>query len=170
MALTKEKIQEIEAITADILREVGYENDEENAVNLDAIAEKYELKIYETEFKDKKVSGAYIKETKEIYVAKKEPYFRKLFTTAHEMGHFFLHTNYTGEIAYRKQEIDTPDEKQKLIEQEANWFAASLLMPQDKVLAVWKYFPEVNQIAQIFNVSNVAALWRINYFKKVGAI
>lgn len=171
MALTKERIEEIEAIAQDLLREVGYgENEEKFQVDLTIIAEKYGLKIYATDFKKEKISGAYIKDSKEIYVAKNESYFRKLFTIAHEMGHFFLHNNYTGEIVYRKQDMTTVEPDQKTVEQEANWFAASLLMPRDSVKSVWKYFPAVNSIAEIFNVSNVAALWRVNYLRGAGVI
>lgn len=51
---------------------------------------------------------------------------RDRFTIAHELGHYFLHSN-QGRIpiiAYRSGS--------GRLEWEANWFAASLLMPSDK--------------------------------------
>lgn len=58
------------------------------------------------------------------------PYYtsprRDCFTVAHELGHYFLHSR-QGEIpivAFRKGSTR--------IEWEANWFAASLLMPEEE--------------------------------------
>ena len=50
---------------------------------------------------------------------------RDRFTVAHELGHYFLHSNQgeTQIIAHRKGSTR--------IEWEANWFAAGLLMPRE---------------------------------------
>jgi hypothetical protein len=54
---------------------------------------------------------------------------RDRFTVAHELGHYFLHSDQGAQpmVAYRKGSTR--------IEWEANWFAASLLMPRQKFRA-----------------------------------
>lgn len=75
---------------------------------------------------------------------------RDRFTIAHELGHYFLHSN-QGEIpiiAYRKGT--------GRLEWEANWFAASLLMPQEKFAAAIQH-DSLAAIAARFGVSIEAA-------------
>ncbi len=69
----------------------------------------------------------------------------------HELGHFFLHSN-MGEVpivAYRQGSTR--------IEWEANWFAASLLMPKVEFLAALKETDDLTRIAAKFKVSCEAA-------------
>lgn len=170
MALGTQRIEEIEAVAADVLREIEYGSEKSFAVDLHLIAEKYGLKLTDVDFTEEDVSGAFVKEDGEIFVNKKDPIFRKKFTIAHELGHYFLHSDFTAEIVYRKNgEVDITEEE-RIIEQEANWFAASLLMPREAVKAAWRYFPDVLKIAEIFDISTVAATWRIKYLKEEGII
>lgn len=76
---------------------------------------------------------------------------RDRFTVAHELGHYFLHSN-QGEqpiVAYRKGSTR--------IEWEANWFAAALLMPRDKFKAACAKIDNLAVIAAKFGVSTDAA-------------
>ena len=62
---------------------------------------------------------------------------RKAFTSAHEVGHWILHRQYVKEASRLEPEANTiicrsADAKQP-IEWQADFFAASLLMPEDKV-------------------------------------
>jgi Zn-dependent peptidase ImmA (M78 family) len=66
----------------------------------------------------------------------KDSYTRRRFTVAHEMGHYVLHSNANELfvdnfflIKFRKNNIYTKEEYSQ--EQEANAFAAALLMPED---------------------------------------
>ena len=81
---------------------------------------------------------------------------RDRFTVAHELGHYFLHSSQgsTPIIAYRSGSTR--------IEWEANWFAASLLMPKVEFTAALRNLRDVNQVARKFGVSSAAAEVRKN--------
>ncbi len=82
---------------------------------------------------------------------------RDRFTIAHELGHYFLHAGQgkVPVVAYRSGSTR--------IEWEANWFAASLLMPLDKFGdALQEYEGDVEQVAFKFGVSVEAATVRKN--------
>jgi Zn-dependent peptidase ImmA (M78 family) len=77
---------------------------------------------------------------------------RDRFTIAHELGHYFLHSN-QGEIplvAYRSGSTR--------IEWEANWFAASLVMPADEFKTSLRQLNgRIESVAFQFGVSVEAA-------------
>ncbi len=122
----------------------------------------------------KKEDGRY-----KISVQKKDHYYRKRFTMAHELGHFLLHGNLIGEgvddnVAYRSVPEGnfynpkiTPRE-----ETEANQFAASVLMPEmlllPRIQGVTEAFtPDfVNTLAREFQVSQQAMRIRIDSLRK----
>lgn len=78
---------------------------------------------------------------------------RDKFTLAHELGHYFLHFNSEDE---RKMAARMGSGR---IEWEANWFAASLLMP--KSLIETKRLDSAYAIASYFGVSLQAASVRL---------
>lgn len=103
----------------------------------------------------------WVEETGSIYVHREYDFdiilprytspLRDRFTICHELGHFFLHSN-MGEVpivAYRQGSTR--------IEWEANWFAASLLMPKVEFLAALKETDDLTRIAAKFKVSCEAA-------------
>jgi Zn-dependent peptidase ImmA (M78 family) len=173
MKLTSQDILKIEAIVTDILQEFGYDLTNPKSIpfpiDLKAIAEKYGLKIKMTEFPDDEVSGLFNRNDKEIIVSSKEPYNRQIFTIAHELAHFFLHKSKEEEVLFRKT-LTNPDDTNQKIEAEANWFAASLLIPKEYLKLYWRFFPDINEIANLFGVSNIAAYWRIHNLEKEGVI
>lgn len=83
---------------------------------------------------------------------------RIYFTIAHELGHYFLHKD-----ELEKGMIVDDEETQRLFcidgslsddkEKEANYFAATLLMPEDAVKKTWEKLKDVDQCASIFSVS-----------------
>lgn len=79
---------------------------------------------------------------------------RDKFTLAHEMGHYFLHFN--NEDSKRMAARMGSGQ----IEWEANWFAASLLMPKSLIDA--KHLDTAFAIASYFGVSLQAADVRLN--------
>lgn len=98
-----------------------------------------------------------------ILINRSKPKTRQQFTIAHELGHFFLHSeiihtkqgfvdgegNLDGEkVLYRLD--DTLSTK---IEAEANRFAASLIMPKEYVESAWNELRNVEECARVFNVS-----------------
>lgn len=62
-----------------------------------------------------------------IYVSQANSYAKNRFTIAHEIGHYILHSR-LGKITGKAQRFPSIQHDSK-IEIEANWFAASFLMP-----------------------------------------
>ncbi len=106
-----------------------------------------------------------------ILVNKTKPLTRRNFTIAHELGHYFLHQSEVkkemiidgdnvldraGMLYRRDENLSTK------LESESNNFAASFLMPTDLVKEVWKKLKNVEECAQVFNVSVEAMSIRLS--------
>lgn len=72
---------------------------------------------------------------------------RNRFTIAHELGHYFLHSD-GGKTAIRIFR-----EGSDRCEWEANWFAAGFLLPAKRFREDWKKSPSVSGIAELYQVS-----------------
>lgn len=121
----------------------------------------------------RKLDGHY-----KISIQKNDHYFRKRFTMAHELAHFFLHRDKIGEgvddnVAYRSTEdgnfynrMITPKE-----ETEANQLAASLLMPEHLLIPYIngqnskELDTLANELSNKFQVSPAAMKIRLNSLK-----
>ncbi len=111
------------------------------------------------------VAGFHDAEKKIIYIAADDSPQRKLFTIAHELGHIFLgHPNYSVVFRLPKRDADYPE-----VEQEANSFAAHLLMPS---FMLWKYIQKYHlnrgnyeKMAEIFGVPMSAMQHTLSYLK-----
>lgn len=167
MVLIKDKKQEIEAKTVDILETYyGYIENIKPPIKASAILDKTGLKIISAKFKDENVSGYYNKKEKRIYVSSSENIRRQIFTIAHELGHFYLHADLNEETFYRQQALNINEEHDER-EEEANLFAASLLMPKELVEIYWSYSRNWEEMANIFIVSKSAMFFRL---KNLGLI
>lgn len=82
---------------------------------------------------------------------------RKLFTIAHELGHYFLHRHQKSQFTCHIEQ----SYRLSRLEQEANRFAAELLMPAE---TIYKYlqqqYPQ-SRIANLLGVSESAVKYRI---------
>lgn len=97
---------------------------------------------------------------------------RQRFTIAHELGHFILHgtkdelfVDKEFKVMFRNQRSSTGELKR---EQEANAFAASILMPVDLLVTeienhAYDMTDEsaIKKLAKIFDVSQLAMTYRI---------
>lgn len=162
MSLLKEKINEIESKAREVLVDTENKNGEiELPIDLGKILEKNKITLKMGDF-DNDIVGAYDRKSKTIYISKSDPYSRKAFTTAHELGHYFLHENKENEVFYRRSIINLnssnalPSE-----EQEANWFAASLLMPKESISVYWDRINNIADMARMFGVSYTAMEYRL---------
>ncbi|MBQ7080245.1 MAG: ImmA/IrrE family metallo-endopeptidase [Fibrobacter sp.] len=88
---------------------------------------------------------------------------RQRFTLAHELGHYFLHSK-QGAVPLKAFRLGT-----SMAEQEANYFAAELLMPEDMFKADFRSLPEtlnqdekISRMAQMYHVSFTAANVRLS--------
>lgn len=88
---------------------------------------------------------------------------RKRFTMAHELGHYFLHSR-QGAVSLKAFRLGT-----SLAEQEANFFAANLLMPEEEFKKRWNSSKSkveafrIAEMASLFHVSTAAAAARAEY-------
>lgn len=108
-------------------------------------------------------------DTLTLLVNQADPPYRKRFTIAHELGHHFLHLMSDGEFVdgeanlFRMPQEDakelTPDRRQEI---QANMFAAALLMPEEHIRSEWPRLRSIDEMAQLFNVSESAMGIRID--------
>jgi len=91
-----------------------------------------------------------------IYLPEQTPERRDRFTIAHELGHYFLHAKQgkVPGVAFRSL-------KYQRQEWEANWFAASLLMPAEEFMQAYERERDPSVLASAFGVSVAAARVRI---------
>lgn len=98
------------------------------------------------------VSGFYDAEDDAIYIAKGEYPKRQTFTIAHELGHRLLHREWAASNDYR---VMLRDQSQMVIdekEQEANAFAAHLLVPRN-MLDDYRHVASIEELSNLFVVS-----------------
>lgn len=97
-----------------------------------------------------------------IYLASHTHQKRDRFTIAHELGHYYLHYLFKDEpkpIAADRY----PDGSSDRAEWEANWFAASFLMPREKFKEIFNQKNDIKAVAESFNVSVRAAELHAEY-------
>lgn len=86
---------------------------------------------------------------------------RMTFTIAHELAHFILHRNYAQSNAYQVMPRQNDySEKKPPEEQEADCFAAELLVPNE-MLKKYKDYASPRELARIFAVSEDVILNRL---------
>lgn len=163
MGLTSSEIEKIEWQTWDLLADTYEGKIIIPPIDINLVVAKSNLILSFGVFKDINIDGAYDKSNRVIYVAKGQRYERQVFTVAHELGHYYLHPDKASETFYRGQspEVLSPEVQQE--EQEANWFAASLLMPKPLVQAIWPLLGNnTAELAKRFSVSSSAASYRLH--------
>lgn len=128
------------------------------------IAEKNGIKILQSDLYE--MSGALRKEGEDwvIYVNKSDSSQRKLFTIAHELGHFFVHKKERDEFIDGQLISRNEQEKNAAIELEANEFAGNLIMPEQEIkqkipAAITE--ETIQELARSFNVSTLAMETRL---------
>lgn len=97
------------------------------------IAKDEGIKILESDLYE--MSGALRKENSHwvIYVNRGDSEQRKLFTIAHELGHFFVHRELCDEFVDGQLISRTEQQRYATQELEANEFAGNLMMPETLV-------------------------------------
>lgn len=86
---------------------------------------------------------------------------RDRFSIAHELGHYFLHSD-QGTIPIWAERFGSTRP-----EWEANWFAAGFLMPRAEFLAELSSDKNIEQVARTFDVSVQAAEVRRAYLHSI---
>jgi Zn-dependent peptidase ImmA (M78 family) len=93
-----------------------------------------------------------------IFVRYNAPNTHKRFTIAHELGHLFLHSNENMLNIYFR---DTSYSVSNDMEQQANRFAANILIPEFELIALIKQGKTKEQMANYFDVSQGVLDWQI---------
>lgn len=96
-----------------------------------------------------------------IHVSEFTSLERDRFTIAHELGHLMLHfpkikEKYRSATMRATRYVNPSDETQRRAEWEANWFAASFLMPEKKFRDTYKNACDITKCQQLFKVSGAA--------------
>lgn len=174
--ISKSRKLELEQISSQVL----FNNDMYKLpVNLLKIANNCGITVYDADFErlgNKNVSGAirYIDNEFSILLNKEEPYERKRFTLAHELGHFFLDNDIlksskihvdtlyraAPESSYIAQQRESRLEMTS--EKEIDYFAGALLMNEMMLKKVWEIENNVQKLAKIFGVSRSAMIVRLD--------
>lgn len=110
--------------------------------------------IYEENWPDR-LSGLTNKTQKTIRINKKHHPLRQRFSLAHEFGHICLEHDLV--LAERIEGEDVKNE----IEKEADEFAAELLMPIDVFKKAFSANPDLEALAEMFEVSTTAVSVRL---------
>ena len=131
-------------------------------VDLIKIANNNNIEVYKSEVEEK-ISGAikyYKKEDKFIILLnEKDSEFRRRFTLAHELGHYFLHKDI---LKSDEIHVDTlyrmPSEK----EREVDYFAGALLINKKLLEKMYLKTTSISALSQIFEVSESAMTVRLD--------
>ena len=164
--LSKDNQTRIDSVIADIKAQM--DDEYYPLVGLNVMAEKLGIKIFESDLTE--IAGSLsgfityedpvTKSHPQIFIEKTMSPERKKFTLAHELGHHFLHEG----MKLRLDNLDySSNGKDTVEESEANYFAATLLMPKELVLKLLDKRKSVEEIANYFQVSLSAARNRIKW-------
>lgn len=160
MALTQEKIREIEGKAHDVLIDAYGSEPVAPPIDLSKIVTRFAMSIKQGDFGRADISGAYDRKNRTIYIAQNDHYSRQAFTIAHEIGHYLLHESKNEETFFRVDALKFNGQKPAM-EQEADWFAAALLMPKRLVERLWVATFDIERMARLFRVSYSAMDYRL---------
>lgn len=159
----------VENIASEVLRENFIS---EPPVPVYELARNYGYEVVEAELPSN-IAGLVDIKKNIIFINKSDTDTRKAFTVAHELGHIKLHASELEKnpdlgILYR-QPLGEKNGDEK--EQEANFFAASLLVPETMYEEVLKQYKDVlpeNKIellSALFGVSREVLGYRLHHFE-----
>ncbi len=147
-------------------------------VKIEDIAKQRGLRVMPYAF-DEDISGVLVIEDDlgTIGYNQNESRVRRRFTIAHELGHYELHKERSklfmdkGFKALFRSKNSGLTEETQIMEQEANAFAASILMPDhllikelEKIEFDLSSEDDIKSLAKIFDVSSTAMYFRIRNF------
>lgn len=136
-------------------------------INLNAVMEHCNLTLREGNFADQDIAAALDRASKTIFVSQGDGLARKTFSVAHELGHYKLHHDVTTDVFYRHQAAHLLGPEDSKRETAANWFAASLLMPEEFVTELWEAIKDIDKMSQVFAVSPSAMRYRLNHLNLI---
>jgi Zn-dependent peptidase ImmA (M78 family) len=106
-------------------------------------------------------SGMLLPTARRIVLRADEPAVRRRFTLAHEVGHWVCQVKEGHDAPAYCRAADIAPEADRLLEREANVFAAELLMPEPAVREGFRRAATTTELAKSFGVSDEAMGWRM---------
>jgi Zn-dependent peptidase ImmA (M78 family) len=153
MILEKKRQTEIDDIINELLLNVGVSFPEDSiGILLSKLGIQYSVAADLPE----RISGVVFTREGNICVAanKQDTLKRRIFTLAHELGHIILkHPMDPNGEKYRLDQYNYSSEDND--ETEANYFAASLLVPKDKLQWALSQTRDISIVARYFGVSEI---------------
>jgi Zn-dependent peptidase ImmA (M78 family) len=124
------------------------------------------IKLFDMPDKLMGVAGFFDPAKKTIYVNKEEPYNRQVFTVAHELAHYILQHD-AGKIGVLPRWPSKQRGTENALEQEANCFAAELLVPSQMLNSQIKEYDLTTNdslvLAKLFGVSKAVMDIRLKH-------
>jgi Zn-dependent peptidase ImmA (M78 family) len=139
---------------------------------LTEIIEQYGVDITLFDFEDSNIMGAIKYPDGEtfkrpvILVNKDKPPANRTFTLAHEFGHYLLHSHDEQKFRLDYESLKSDGKEYKMEETEANYFAGSLLMPENQLDSLMGAGLDLDAIAKYFGVSRRALDVRIAWLRQ----
>ena len=167
MAVTKPRYisrDTIESLARQIVSDAGISSNDFGSVDVVKLAQSLGCKVEEVEFDPDNISAKAQKNADGTYliqVSRKDGALRQRFSIAHEVAHIVLHDD-DEFVEYRKPLADYDDPDLLYKEVQANMLASAMLMPKDLVTKVWEDTKDVDDLAEIFKVSRMAAYYRLD--------
>jgi Zn-dependent peptidase ImmA (M78 family) len=163
--LSKQREIEIEKIVAEFCLSYQFYYPEDHIFDL---ANKMGISVYKKRFSDPKISAELIRdgsnEPIKIFLSEEEPKERRSFSLAHEIGHLVLHE--PKPVAHRIDCYSYGTDDESVQELEANFFAATLLMPKDTLAEMLNIHGDnIEMLTKVFAVSRSAIRNRITWLK-----
>jgi len=160
--LSPEQAQKIQKEANELLSKYQHVSNPYELVS--RIASDHGIRILEADLYE--MAGALRKENDKwvIYVNRADSQQRKLFTIAHELGHFFVHRELCDEFIDSQFIARTGQERFTERELEANEFAGNLIMPESKIrerIAGEITADTLQSLAKSFGVSTFAMETRL---------
>ena len=167
--LTPTERREIEWVVNDLLLKVDMSYPHDSLLDIVKAAIPG-VKVVEDEFEGKNIRGVIFKKSQEfanpmIAIQKKLSPGAKTFTLAHELGHYLL--NHPGNENYLVDRVDYDGSVNAQIEAKAQYFAATLLMPEDKFNWLAGVLDDY-KLAKRFGVTVAAVRIRKEWLKRSG--
>ena len=143
-------------------------------INPVRVANRLGIEVYAVTFDQSSIIG--MVQTKggnaEIFVPESASPYRKRVAISHELGHYILHLTKEGAVKDGRMQdwpIDLFWSKEPaadasddwILEIEANWFAAELMMPSEFVRDEWTRNPSIQSLARVFDITEEAIGYRI---------
>lgn len=166
MKLTKQRQNEIDQKIAEMLLSLNMSYPENNIEEI-VKAKDIKIEIQDLSEIEEKVSGIIFSKNGQttIFLNQVNSPVRQAFSLAHELGHYILHDlDVVDGVKLRLDKYNYSDDTKVTKEEtEANYFAASLLVPKDKLIIAIKNTSNISEVAKYFGVSEQVIANRIRW-------